>query len=245
MKKSELKQLIKEEIAKALNERRGTYIGKYRSPRGSITNKYRDDEGNEYILVNGIPIDVTDGDGNPRSPEDITTDVKSATQQPSYSDYKRSMGKLYEKNITEDHKPGDEVLYMGKKYIVVDEDEYIIKLKDPKTGDIKKVNYSQFKSRTMNESLYPLTTQVDKIADLMAQHNIGVDSINFVRSGKASEPWLEALVRRLESNGVDVSSIKAQPKSPQDKTSNPKPSIDPYEFFTPSKGYMGSSYRGD
>lgn len=65
--------------------------------------------------------------------------------------------RLFE-NVTESHKPGQEVLYAGKKYIVVDEDEYIIRLKDPKTGDVKKVNYAMFKqkSRTLNESPYPL-----------------------------------------------------------------------------------------
>jgi hypothetical protein len=153
--------------------------------------------------------------------------------------------RLFESTISESHQPGDKVIYKGGKYEVVEEDEYIIKLKDIKTGKVIKVNYAQFKKQEMNESIYPLTTQVDKIADLMAQHNIGVDSINFVRSGKASEPWLAGLVRRLEKNGIDVSSIKAQPKSPQSSTSNPKPSIDPYEYFSPSKGYMGSSYRGD
>ena len=92
MKKSELRQLIKEELSKKLTEeRKGKYIGKFRSPKGNLINKYIDDEGNEYILFNGIGIDLTDGNGSPRPPDSIMADIKSTFNRPSVADYKKSM----------------------------------------------------------------------------------------------------------------------------------------------------------
>jgi hypothetical protein len=92
MNKSDLRNLIKEEIQKVLTEKKGTYVGKWRSPQGNFINKYVSDEGDEYILVNGIPIDLTDGNGSARSSSDIAADAKAAnSQRQSHSDYIRSM----------------------------------------------------------------------------------------------------------------------------------------------------------
>ena len=92
MKKSELRQLIKEELSKKLTEeRKGKHIGKFRSPKGSLIDKYIDDEGNEYILVKGMVVDLTDGNGSPRPMDSIMADIKSAVNRPSIADYKKSM----------------------------------------------------------------------------------------------------------------------------------------------------------
>ena len=47
-------------------------------------------------------------------------------------------------DLKESHQPGDKVIYKGTKYEVVDEDEFIITLKDEE-GNITKQNYNQFK----------------------------------------------------------------------------------------------------
>ena len=47
-------------------------------------------------------------------------------------------------HLEESHQPGDKVIYKGTKYEVVDEDEFIITLKDEE-GNITKQNYNQFK----------------------------------------------------------------------------------------------------
>jgi hypothetical protein len=92
MKKSDLHRIIKEEIEKVLEVGKGKLVGKWKSPKGNFINKYSDDEGNEYIIVNGITIDLTDGNGSLRPIDDITKDVKSATApRQSYSDFKKSM----------------------------------------------------------------------------------------------------------------------------------------------------------
>ena len=46
--------------------------------------------------------------------------------------------------LKESHQPGDKVIYKGTRYEVVDEDEFIITLKD-ENGKIIKQNYNQFK----------------------------------------------------------------------------------------------------
>jgi len=46
--------------------------------------------------------------------------------------------------LKESHQPGDKVLFKGARYEVIDEDEFIITLKDEK-GNIIKKNYNQFK----------------------------------------------------------------------------------------------------
>jgi hypothetical protein len=50
-------------------------------------------------------------------------------------------------DLEESHQPGDEVLYKGTRYIVVNEDGYIITLKNKETGKIIKLNYNQFKNQ--------------------------------------------------------------------------------------------------
>ena len=47
-------------------------------------------------------------------------------------------------DLKESHQPGDKVIYKGTRYEVVDEDEFIITLKD-ENGKIIKQNYNQFK----------------------------------------------------------------------------------------------------
>lgn len=90
--KNVLRSLIKEELSKKLTEeRKGTIIGKFKSPKGSLTDKYIDDEGNEYILVKGMVVDLTDGNGSPRPMDSIMADIKSAVNRPSIADYKKSM----------------------------------------------------------------------------------------------------------------------------------------------------------
>ena len=54
------------------------------------------------------------------------------------------------KALKENHQPGDVVLYKGTRYIVVNDDEFIITLKNPKTQKTIKVNYNQFKNQSID-----------------------------------------------------------------------------------------------
>lgn len=187
----------------------------------------------------------------------IQIESRKLSEDDSYElheELKTYFNRLFESNISESHQPGDKVIYKGGKYEVVEEDEYIIKLKDVKTGKVIKVNYAQFKKQEMNESIYPLIPNKFDIADILLASDEITDEdlgkpkstvIKFIKEGRPSEMFLEKIMELLREKGVDVSSIKAQPDNPQSTTPKQKPSIDPYEFFTPSKGYMGSSYRGD
>lgn len=59
--------------------------------------------------------------------------------------------------LNESHQPGDKVIYKGTKYEVVDEDEFIITLKDEE-GNITKQNYNQFKQGETTPSYKPHST---------------------------------------------------------------------------------------
>ena len=59
--------------------------------------------------------------------------------------------------LEESHQPGDKVIYKGTKYEVVDEDEFIITLKDEE-GNITKQNYNQFKQGETTPSYKPHST---------------------------------------------------------------------------------------
>lgn len=97
MKKSELKQLIREELQKALNEGGpDKYVGNWKGKKG--LSMYEDDEGNIYIKsrnTNYIPVAVTDGPGNQRSEKDIYNDIRATFNRESYQDYRGSMGAYY------------------------------------------------------------------------------------------------------------------------------------------------------
>jgi hypothetical protein len=49
--------------------------------------------------------------------------------------------------IDEDHMPGSKVTYKGTSHTVVDDDGYIITLKNDETGKTINVNYNQFKNQ--------------------------------------------------------------------------------------------------
>lgn len=65
--------------------------------------------------------------------------------------------------LKESHQPGDKVLFKGARYEVVDEDEFIITLKDEK-GNIIKKNYNQFKQ---GETTPKDTTNESKLREVI------------------------------------------------------------------------------
>jgi hypothetical protein len=91
MKKSELRQIIKEEISKVISEQGpdlyiGKYMGKY--------NMYKDDEGNTYIKdkkTNWVSVSIRDAEGNKRDEKEIKADIQSAFDRLSDNDFKKMM----------------------------------------------------------------------------------------------------------------------------------------------------------
>jgi hypothetical protein len=95
MKRSVLKQIIKEEVQEAfrsykkynggnwtgkMKDGRGRIIGKYRSLNGTMYDLYRDDENYEYIKVNYTSITVK-GDGETKSKEEVQKEIDEAKAQ--------------------------------------------------------------------------------------------------------------------------------------------------------------------
>jgi hypothetical protein len=103
MKKSELRQLIREEIKEVFhnNLSRGERkIGHYTSKRGGTYDKFKDDENYIFIKVNGNSITL-EGDGEVKTSEEVQKEIDGAkTQSPnkyqtmSNKDFKSMMGRL-------------------------------------------------------------------------------------------------------------------------------------------------------
>lgn len=66
------------------------------------------------------------------------------------SELKHLIKEEIKKALKENHQPGDVVLYKGTRYIVVNDDEFIITLKNSKTQETIKVNYNQFKNQSVD-----------------------------------------------------------------------------------------------
>tara|TARA_R110002020_G_scaffold392362_2_gene602640 strand:+ start:725 stop:1021 length:297 start_codon:yes stop_codon:yes gene_type:complete len=76
MKKSQLRQIIKEEIASALNENRGMATGgKFQGYR-----LFKDDEGNTYFRINGQIVNTVIN-GESVSMDEILADMADARKQ--------------------------------------------------------------------------------------------------------------------------------------------------------------------
>lgn len=69
------------------------------------------------------------------------------TEHPGLGEPKEPKGKFKSSgygDLQESHQPGDKVIYKGTSYEVVDEDEFVITLRDKNSKEIE-VNYNQFK----------------------------------------------------------------------------------------------------
>ena len=71
--------------------------------------------------------------------------------------------------LKESHQPGDKVIYKGTRYEVVDEDEFIITLKD-ENGKIIKQNYNQFKKGEYKPNLQE--TKLRKVINTLIREEL-------------------------------------------------------------------------
>lgn len=155
------------------------------------------------------------------------------------SDLKQLIKEEILKILKENHKPGQEVLYKGTKYIVIDETPYIITLKNKKNNNVIKVNYNQFKKQSVNESPYPLIPRKFLITKIIKDNDLEDEfKVNFIETGSPSEYHLENVVNDLKNKGIDVSSIykPIENKPSKDITTN---TINPYD--APGGGMFGLS----
>ena len=104
--------------------------------------------------------------------------------------------------LEESHQPGDKVIYKGTKYEVVDEDEFIITLKDEK-GNITKQNYNQFKQGettpkdTVSES--KLRKAINTIVRQQIQENVQKELLQIDK-----EAQFEILASKLAKIGEAI-----------------------------------------
>jgi hypothetical protein len=124
----------------------------------------------------------------------ITNDSDSISSQDE-----QKLRRWYAKNspsVTEDHKPGDKVIYKGTKYTVVDETDTIITLKD-ESGNIITKNYNQFKQGEykgdVNESnLRKVVREIidTELDEMRGGGNYGILNINPTGKGEGGKRFI-------------------------------------------------------
>jgi DNA topoisomerase VI subunit B len=157
------------------------------------------------------------------------------------SDLKQLIKEEIKNILNESHQPGEVVLYKGTRYIVVDEDESIITLKNPKTQKTIKVNYNQFK----NQSIDLKETNSDRALYLRGIQSMINSNPNSTLDEFISSELSQINKERLEDlNDDEVRLLNI--KIIRFLNSNKKPqSTSGGEFNPKSKGYMGATYTGD
>jgi len=91
-------------------------------------------------------------------------------------------------DLKESHQPGDKVIYKGTKYEVVDEDEFIITLKDEE-GNITKQNYNQFKQGEYKPDLQE--SKLREVINTLIREELGENTVNFQEAQSKASDSLE------------------------------------------------------
>ncbi len=157
------------------------------------------------------------------------------------SDLKQLIKEEIKKALRGSPQPGDVVLYKGTRYVVIDEDEFIITLKNPKTQKIIKLNYNQFKNQSVDlkEVDTSRLSHLNAIKNLIKKHpEKELDKVVSLELSRIERDRLEDLTRE-EAQSLNVKLIKIINQK------IPSQTIPGGVFPRKSKGSMGATYTGD